>query len=291
MSTMWVRFYPAYATGNVLGWCENELFRKLWPIVKPHTVSDPFRAHSLINHVESVLEMPGNLIQCGVAEGGTGLMMAMALREHGSGKKIFLCDSFQGLPPPREGMDDFFLKGQFRVEDEQNIYRLIRDYGLEDYVEVYHGWFADTLPTIAPDAEFCFAHVDVDLHDSAVECVDQVYPKLVDGGIMAFDEYNHISPGVRIGVNKHLERTGEVIHLGPLSESFLIKGMTPDSCPFPTFERMIENSAIHLATDRLQRDSFYRRFQREHLPYLQRRIAAFGDHCRMLGEDASGARE
>ncbi len=142
-----------------------------------------------------------------------------ALKEHGSGKRMLLCDSFQGLPAFKEGVNEVFKQGQFRVQEQGNIYKLIERFGLKDTCVVYEGWFADTLHTIPADQRFCFAHFDVDLYEPAAEFITKIYPKLVDGGILAFDEYAHVSPGVRLAVNEHVSKTGEVMHLGPISES------------------------------------------------------------------------
>lgn len=61
------------------------------------------RLDSLQECIEAVLreQVPGHLIETGVWRGGASIFMRAALAAYGAeGRKVFVADSFEGLPPP-----------------------------------------------------------------------------------------------------------------------------------------------------------------------------------------------
>ena len=62
-------------------------------------------------------------------------------------------------------------------------------------------------------------HIDCDLYDSYLECLNNLYKNLVGGGVVIFDEYySHKYPGARLAVNEFfLDKKG-----------FFEKYITPD---------------------------------------------------------------
>lgn len=141
------------------------------------------------------LQLDGDVIECGVYRGQSLFTLCRILKEAGSRKVIYACDSFEGFPPDRVGRFDrsFFrplslLRRKFQVADDVPA-RILR---FADYfdvpVQVRKGYFSATLPGLATE-RFCFVHLDVDLYESYRECLDWLYPRLVPGGVVVFDEY------------------------------------------------------------------------------------------------------
>ena len=73
--------------------------------VRPYTMlPDDFLVH-LARQVEAVLAygIPGDFVECGVWRGGAAFLIADILRATGaSDRRVWLFDSFEGLPPPEE---------------------------------------------------------------------------------------------------------------------------------------------------------------------------------------------
>ncbi|HEV2772914.1 MAG TPA: TylF/MycF/NovP-related O-methyltransferase [Thermoleophilaceae bacterium] len=73
--------------------------------VRPYTMlPDDFLVH-LARQVEAVLayDIPGDFVECGVWRGGAAFLIADILRATGaSDRRVWLFDSFEGLPPPEE---------------------------------------------------------------------------------------------------------------------------------------------------------------------------------------------
>jgi len=55
----------------------------------------------------------------------------------------------------------------------------------------YEGLFKDTFRK-AENEKFCFVHIDSDLYESVKQCCEFFYPRMIQGGIMIFDDYGFI---------------------------------------------------------------------------------------------------
>ncbi|MGI0011171.1 MAG: class I SAM-dependent methyltransferase, partial [Nitrosopumilaceae archaeon] len=51
------------------------------------------------------------------------------------------------------------------------------------------GYFQETLRSIK--SNFCLGFIDCDLGESAKFCAKEIWPRLVDGGLLFFHDYEH----------------------------------------------------------------------------------------------------
>jgi O-methyltransferase len=79
-----------------------------------------------------------------------------------------------------------FEKGDFAQTSEAAVRALVTPAGAN--VAFHVGFIPDTFAGLEL-ARLAFAHVDVDLYQSALDCIEFVYPRLVPGGILVFDDY------------------------------------------------------------------------------------------------------
>jgi hypothetical protein len=163
-----------------------------------HTMIGMKRLDNLQFCIEDALanRVPGDLIETGVWRGGACILMRAVLAAHGvTDRRVFVADSFQGLPPPDvsrypkdEGdrhHEQLFL-GVSRQEVEENF----RRYGLlDDQVVFLEGWFKDTLPKAPTDA-LCVMRLDGDMYQSTMEALSSLYPRLSPGGYCIIDDYD-----------------------------------------------------------------------------------------------------
>jgi len=147
--------------------------------------------------VERVLEdgVPGDLLEAGVWRGGACILMAAVLAAHGvSNRRVFVADSFQGLPPPdaakypQDAGDRHHEHDYLRVSREE-VEENIRRYGLlSDQVVFLQGWFSEMLPA-APIDRLAVLRVDGDMYGSTTDVLVSMYPKLAPGGFCVIDDY------------------------------------------------------------------------------------------------------
>lgn len=171
----------------------------------------PARAESMIGLkrmdnlqacVATVIEedVPGDLIETGVWRGGACIFMRAVLKAYGdTARKVWLADSFQGLPKPNaadypaDAGDTHHVLGGLGVGVETVRHNFERYGLLDDQVAFLVGWFKDTLPT-APIDKLAVMRLDGDMYESTIQAIEALYPKLSVGGFCIIDDFgSHVS--------------------------------------------------------------------------------------------------
>ena len=169
-----------------------------WPVVG-HTMVGFKRLDNLQMCVEDIIRrgVPGDLIETGVWRGGSTIFMRAILQAHGdAARRVWVADSFQGLPPPdpekypADAGDTHHTHADLAVSLEQ-VRAHFERYGLlDDRVRFLKGWFKDTLPT-APIERLAVARLDGDMYESTMDALTSLYPKLSPGGYLIVDDFGY----------------------------------------------------------------------------------------------------
>lgn len=156
------------------------------------------RLHSLQRAVRDVEEVPGDIVECGVGLGGSGVVLASLSRRPYHGYDVF------GMVPPPGGGDAFdaharyhqIVGGQVRGPGGDPYFGYRRDligtvtdtfarFGLRE-VTLHQGRFEETLH---PQAPVALAHVDCEWHDAVAVCLARLEPWLGRGAVVVVDDY------------------------------------------------------------------------------------------------------
>jgi hypothetical protein len=147
--------------------------------------------------IETVLNngVEGDLIETGVWRGGACIFMRAVLAAYGiENRKVFVADSFEGLPKPdvekypADQGDTLHIHSYLAVSKEE-VEHNFRRYGLlDDQVVFLKGWFKDTLP-IAPIEKLAILRLDGDMYGSTMDSLENLYGKLSKGGFCIIDDY------------------------------------------------------------------------------------------------------
>ena len=162
----------------------------------------PLFAYSMAGHkrldnvqacVEEVLagNVPGDFIETGVWQGGMVMLMAAVLKVVGdTERKVWVADSFEGLPVPASDTDGADLSDDeyLKVSLEKVKANFARFDLLSDQVRFLKGWFCDTLPT-APIEKLAILRLDGDLYSSTMDAPKNLYYKVSPGGYVIVDDY------------------------------------------------------------------------------------------------------
>ena len=138
-----------------------------------------------------LLGVPGDLIETGVWRGGMTIFMAALLKLEGeTDRKVWVADSFEGLPVPasKTDGDDLSDVDHLKVSLEQVKANFARFDLLSDQVRFLKGWFCDTLPT-APIESIAVLRLDGDLYSSTMDALHNLYHKVSLGGYVIVDDY------------------------------------------------------------------------------------------------------
>ena len=126
-------------------------------------------------------------------------------------RKVWLADSFEGLPPPNPDLypadqGDAFHTYKELVIDLPTVQDNFRKYGLlDENVKFLKGWFSETLPK-APIESIAVLRLDGDMYESTIDALDALFHRVSVGGYIIIDDY-HVVKGCKAAVhdfiNKH----------------------------------------------------------------------------------------
>lgn len=176
----------------------------------PHGLLGPTVAHTMVglDRLDNVRrltqaaldqDIPGDFIETGVWRGGCCILMRgmLAVNEIRD-RKVYVADSFSGVPPPRPDLypADRDLRLDLSTELVVSLAEVkenFRRYGLlDDQVVFVEGLFSNTLPAL--DAgPFALVRLDGDLYESTYIALRCLYPKLSPGGFLIVDDYGVIN--------------------------------------------------------------------------------------------------
>ena len=143
-----------------------------------------------------------SFVECGVAKGGCLAMMKFA---SGINNKIFGLDSFEGMPNiTKEDISDYNkscpLNDFGKVGDNlsggiDNVYNTFNKLNLNiDNFTLIKGFFQDTLQiqeNIYNIGKIAVLRLDGDWYESTKICLDKLYEKVIEGGVIIIDDYGH----------------------------------------------------------------------------------------------------
>lgn len=162
-----------------------------------------FIAHyELFKHVT---DLPGCVAEFGIFNGASLFTWASLMETFCPGdrtRKIYGFDWFKGL-------EDFHEKDGKQTEagdkhegayasDEKRLDKLTELHNLDgflpniDRVELVKGDVRDALPKFLddnPGIRFSLAYLDLDLYEATKSALEDIYDRVVPGGVIAFDEY------------------------------------------------------------------------------------------------------
>lgn len=180
-----------------------------WPS-QAHTMIGRKRLENVRSLTESVLgnNIPGDFMETGVWRGGACILMRAVLDAYRvTDRKVWLADSFEGLPPPdgenypHDQGDTFHTYKELAVSLEV-VQENFKKYGLfDDQLGFIKGWFKDTLP-VAPVEKLALLRLDGDMYESTMVALESLYPKLSIGGYVIIDDY-HVVPACRQAVEDY----------------------------------------------------------------------------------------
>ena len=201
---------------------EGPTGRLMRPIAMVAPMLDWFRyfqrMYGRVNH------LPGDIVECGVARGQSLFMLAYLMTREPSphARMLWAFDSFQGFPEPtrEDASPRNPKKGEIRIEQEEVVLRLqesgIDEKTFRDSIRIVPGFFDKTLRQF-PDRPIALLHIDADLYQSYQAVLTHLFPKVVEGGIVLFDEYGTVNfPGATKAINEYFLKTAYLVQREPI---------------------------------------------------------------------------
>lgn len=166
-----------------------------------------------MNNIEACVRVvlsdgiPGDFIETGVWRGGSAIFMRALLRHFGiMDRRVWVADSFEGLPKPSHAHDvadrkwDMSENSYLAASLEQVQANFARFELLDDQVRFLKGWFRDSLPN-APIARLSILRMDGDMYESTLDALQALYGRVSPGGFVIVDDYSSW-PACRLAVDE-----------------------------------------------------------------------------------------
>ncbi len=178
---------------------KNTLIRKLLPYTLGGWKALD-NAYNIVARIEKD-NIPGVIIECGVAQGGTAAMMTLSSRLLGNKNRNFwFFDSYEGLPEPTfedyEGSKagDYvgvLVKGSCLGTIEQVNELMFEKLNLPiDKIKLIKGWFQDTVPSHKDKVgKIAILRLDGDWYESTKIPLNNFYSYISPGGCIIIDDY------------------------------------------------------------------------------------------------------
>lgn len=175
--------------------------------------------------------------ECGVGSGYSMAYALSAMKELKDKRKYHVFDTFEGFPY----IHDEDLKNLPEERKSVSVVGRYAEWGIEDIRKIaksvsslertsfFKGRFEETLPILPEEQRYSFVFLDCDLYQSYLTSLEHLYPRVVDGGIILFDEYEHTTdwPGARKAIDEFFADKPENPIPLPFGTSWIVrKGAT-----------------------------------------------------------------
>lgn len=165
-----------------------------------HTMVGVLRLQNVRELVQRAINqgIPGDFIETGVWRGGCCILMRGIMAANlVTDRKVYVADSFQGLPSPNLALFPqdagltLHIVPELAVSLEEVRDNFKRYNLLDDKVVFVEGFFSDTLPSLEAQS-FAVIRLDGDMYESTWVALTCLYPKLSPGGFIIVDDYGAI---------------------------------------------------------------------------------------------------
>ena len=187
----------------------------------------------ILQALEKTKNIEGDWCEFGVAHGRTSGLLGQAMFMHGLPRRLWLYDSFEGLPAPHEKdilTDDIYGMGS--IEAYQGYISFPEKWVLQElhsvnpdteWYKVVKGWINAELLAERSPATVAFAYLDMDFYQSTYDVLVHLIDRMPSGGIIVLDDYGFFSEGPRTAVSEIMrEHAGAFTLRNPFSQKFAL---------------------------------------------------------------------
>jgi O-methyltransferase len=165
-------------------WDDDIEFLETYKIICANTLVDIYRCFELWNIAKQMKDEIGDILEVGVWRGGTAGILGVGNR--GGVGDLFFADTFSGVV--KSGVMDTNYKGGEHSDTTKGVVtKLLDELEIKEY-QLLIGIFPDDFIDFrSRSIKLC--HIDVDTFLSAKGIMDFIWPKMIRGGIVVFDDY------------------------------------------------------------------------------------------------------
>jgi hypothetical protein len=186
-----------------MGFFEDAAFCKAWESVRGAHQYDQYddrqsiawRMHTLVWAARQALQLPeGDFVECGVFQGDMSYVVYQASGIAGSGRRMHLFDSFEGIDPDRVADGEYGLSSDYvatanRHYRRSGLYESVRDrFALMPEVSIHRGFLPEALEGRMPE-KIAWLHIDLNAALPEVGALEVLFDRVVPSGAVILDDY------------------------------------------------------------------------------------------------------
>lgn len=214
----------------------DESFGPIYETTRHMTTSSVDRMYALYLAAQYISrsKIPGDIVECGVWQGGSSMIAALTLLGCGDrDRKLWLYDTYAGQPEPGEtdfqandGSDPHRRWAETQhgeindwafVPVEQVKANMLSTGYPEENLALIKGDVEETIPGDAPE-KIALLRLDTDWKSSTYHELEHLYPRLSPGGVLIIDSYGWWT-GCREATDQYLAENETQILLNRIDEA------------------------------------------------------------------------
>ncbi|HEF9948449.1 TPA: class I SAM-dependent methyltransferase [Campylobacter coli] len=165
------------------------------------TCTDKRIAKQIVHYelYKKIMDLPGDLIECGIFKGNSFFELGhyRNILETQQSRKLIGFDIFGKFPEThyeddKEKRINFIKDAGENSIDIDKMHEILSYKNISNY-ELIKGDINYTIPEyckINPCLKIALLHIDVDIYEPTVTILENMYDKIVKGGIVIFDDYS-----------------------------------------------------------------------------------------------------
>lgn len=179
-----------------------------------HFTSGTRQMNRILSHFElykMARDVPGEIVECGVFKAASLIRFAMFREIFGESdaKELLGFDTFGAFPEPefepdKERRKEFIDKAGEESISTTQLSEVFENKGIGNY-ELIKGDVNETIPDYIqdnPELRISLLNIDVDVYGATKTILDHLYPRIVPGGVIIFDDYGKF-PGETTAVDEY----------------------------------------------------------------------------------------
>lgn len=186
-----------------MGFLDDPVFMAAWEKVRGAHIYDQYdnqqsiawRLHTLVWAAKNALALPaGDFVECGVFQGDMSYVVHQAAGLSGSGRRMHLFDSFEGIDPARVAPGEYRHSPGHIAHANVHYARaglyeaVVERFAPFPEVVVHRGFLPESLEGRIPE-KIAWLHVDLNAAKPEVETLEVLFDRVVPSGLIILDDY------------------------------------------------------------------------------------------------------
>jgi O-methyltransferase len=140
----------------------------------------------------------------------TGTLLAERASGCGVEDTVYLCDTFTGVVKASD-KDPTYRGGEHADASRSTVERLLSSRNLSN-ARILEGIFPEESARFLDWVAFRLCHIDVDVYRSARDSAEWLWPRLVPGGVVVYDDYGSAGcSGITLHVDEQVSSSDRVV--------------------------------------------------------------------------------